>query len=166
MPAPGALRLQLERTLNSAYAEGLLSDQTLARRLELLFGSALIDPGRLVGDLAYRRAGLRSIAVRSRVLADRIRRWLRGVGEPPLLALDWSGARDELSVGRHHSCDVQLSDPRVSRRHARLVFRDGVWVVQDLESTNGTSVNGVAVGRCRVRPGDEVSFGGERLRVD
>ncbi len=166
MPPPGALRLQLEQTLNSAYADGLLSDKTLAQRLDVLFGSALIDPRRLVGDLAYRQAGPNSLTVRSRAVVGRIRRWLRGEAEPPLLALDWDGGRDALSVGRHHGCDVRLANPRVSRRHARLVFRDGVWIVQDLESTNGTSVNGVAVGRCRLRPGDEVSFGGERVRID
>lgn len=166
VPLPGASRLALERTLNAAYADGLLSDQTLSRRLELLFDSALIDPARLVGDLSYRRAGLRTLSARSRAAANRLSRWLRGDGEPPLLALDWDGGREELSVGRHHSCDVQLANPRVSRRHARLVFRDGVWIVQDLESTNGTSVNGVTIGRCRILPGDEIAFAGERVRID
>ena len=64
------------------------------------------------------------------------------------------------------TCDVVLDDLSVSRRHARLVFRDGHWVIQDLESTNGTRVNGVRVGRCELHPGDHVDVGDERLRID
>jgi FHA domain len=147
---PGARRLRLARTLNSAYAEGLLSEHTLAHRLDLLLGSDLIDPVRLVGDLTRR------VPRRRRRQAD------GGI----LLALDWSGSQEELIIGRHHSCDVVVDEPTVSRRHARLVFRDGGWVVQDLESTNGTVLNGRRVGRCRLRPGDQLELGHQRLRVD
>jgi pSer/pThr/pTyr-binding forkhead associated (FHA) protein len=83
-----------------------------------------------------------------------------------LLALDWTGVVPELLVGRSRRCDVVLDDPGVSRRHARLVFRDGSWVLQDLQSTNGTTVNGVQVGRCQLRPGDSLTLGTACLRVD
>ncbi|MGO9750395.1 MAG: FHA domain-containing protein [Solirubrobacteraceae bacterium] len=69
-------------------------------------------------------------------------------------------------LGRHRGCDVVLSDLSVSRRHARLIFRDEKWVLQDLASTNGTVVNGRRVGRCELRPGDRVLIGEERLRID
>lgn len=68
-------------------------------------------------------------SVISRMLAD----------QPARLALDWSGAISELILGRRRDCDVVLSDPGVSRRHARLFFRDGSWVLEDLDSTNGTT---------------------------
>jgi two-component system, cell cycle response regulator len=83
-----------------------------------------------------------------------------------LLALDWSGNQTDLLVGRDQACDVVLSDPQVSRRHARLFFRDGRWVLQDLQSTNGSTVNGVSVGRCELRPGDSLLLGGEWLLID
>jgi pSer/pThr/pTyr-binding forkhead associated (FHA) protein len=61
---------------------------------------------------------------------------------------------------------VVLVELSVSRLHARLVFRDGSWILQDLESTNGTIVNGVLVGRCALRPGDRLLLGKARLRID
>jgi pSer/pThr/pTyr-binding forkhead associated (FHA) protein len=54
----------------------------------------------------------------------------------------------------------------VSRRHALLRFRDGAWIVRDLESMNGTTVNGSPVVRCRLQPGDQLAFGDEALVVD
>jgi pSer/pThr/pTyr-binding forkhead associated (FHA) protein len=102
-----------------------------------------------------------------RTLVDRpYRAMAPDVEDAVLLALDWTGDTDELFVGRHHSCDILLESPLVSRRHARLVFRDGSWIIQDLESTNGTCVNGARVGRCKLRPGDEVAFGSDRFRID
>jgi pSer/pThr/pTyr-binding forkhead associated (FHA) protein len=59
-----------------------------------------------------------------------------------------------------------LTDPSVSRRHARLRFRDGHWILHDLESTNGTLVNDVPVVRCELRAGDLVALGDEHLVVD
>jgi pSer/pThr/pTyr-binding forkhead associated (FHA) protein len=61
---------------------------------------------------------------------------------------------------------VIVSDETVSRRHAQLTFRDGGWVVQDLHSTNGTRLNGQYVGRCRLRPGDQLGLGHQVLQVD
>jgi predicted component of type VI protein secretion system len=83
-----------------------------------------------------------------------------------LLALDWGGDCHELLIGRHSSCDLVVSDPSVSRRHARLVFRDHGWILQDLDSTNGTRVNGVRVGRSELRPGDRLAIGEARLTID
>lgn len=83
-----------------------------------------------------------------------------------LLALDWSGDHEQLLVGRDPGCDVVLTDPTVSRRHARLVARDGGWIVQDLESTNGTIVNRARVGRCRIAPGDRIQFGDQLVTID
>ena len=163
----GASRLQIARTLNAAYADGLLSHETFVHRLDLLFQRRLVDPVRLIGDLST-RAPRRRAAWLART-ANALARWAHAehAGPPAtLLALDWSGGAGELVLGRHHACDVVLSDPSVSRRHARLVFRDGNWVLQDLDSTNGTTVNGVLVGRCSLRPGDRLALGEERLRID
>jgi hypothetical protein len=168
---PGSSRQRLARALSAAYADGLLSERTLSYRLDLLFGSRLVDPARVVGDLTRRtaaRAWRARIAVRLAAVERAARRLLGlpSATEPLVLALDWSGAQDELLLGRHPSCDVVLTDSSVSRRHAHLRFHDGSWTLRDLESTNGTIVNGARVGRCSLRPGDQLVLGGERLAVD
>jgi pSer/pThr/pTyr-binding forkhead associated (FHA) protein len=83
-----------------------------------------------------------------------------------LLALDWGGKQEELLVGRDPECDVVLADPTVSWRHARLLFRAGSWIVQDLGSTNGILLNGTLVGRSEVCPGDRLVLGYADLRID
>jgi hypothetical protein len=167
MDARGTSRQRLASALNSAYADGLLSAETHSHRLDLLFGRRLIDPGRLVGDLTSRAPGRlwRAKLLRTTIIRLRDAFGLGG-GEPLLLALDWTGAQNELYVGRHASCDVHLNSPTVSRRHARLMFRDACWIVQDLESKNGTAVNGRPVGRCRLAPGDELAFADQLVVID
>jgi FHA domain len=160
MSTPGALRQQLVRRLSAAYGAGLLSDKTFSHRIDVLLSSALIDPRRLVGDL-----NLRSTRPRIAWLLSRLR-VLAGSRSSEILALDWTGAQEELVIGRHHDCDVVLPSLNVSRLHARLYFRDGRWILRDLESTNGTCVNGASVGRSELRPGDEITIGSHRLRID
>ena len=168
--AAGRSQRRLARTLNAAYATGLLSEDTFARRLDELVGRAVIEPGAIVGDLNLRAGARAHIGARVHRCATGL--WSRGddrtvaAGRATLLALDWTGAESDLLLGRHHGCDVRLTDASVSRRHAQLRFRDGRWILQDLDSTNGTLVNGVRVGRCELRPGDAVELGEMRLRVD
>jgi hypothetical protein len=167
MDAPGTSRQELATALNTAYANGLLSADTLSRRLDLLFGKPLIDPSRLVGDLTTRRPQRPWPASLLHTTIIRVREAIGLLAAGPiLLALDWDGGQEELFVGRHTSCDIRLHDPTVSRLHARLVYRDHCWIVQDLESKNGTTVNGKAVGRCRLAPGDDLGFAGQHFRID
>ena len=128
-----------------------------------------MDPVALIGDLNLRAPSRPWATLRDAVLGR-----LRLIGTDDsddgwpavLLALDWSGAQSELLIGRGDACDVVVDKPSVSRRHARLVFRDHKWIIYDLESTNGTVVNGTHVGRCELRPGDCVVLGEAHLRVD
>src|SRR5207302_1888593 len=46
------------------------------------------------------------------------------------------------TIGRSRQCDVVLTDPNVSRKHAEIRPRGGSWVVTDLGSTNGVTLNG------------------------
>lgn len=67
---------------------------------------------------------------------------------------------DETIVGRQSGCDIRIPSAEVSRRHCRLLFDDGVLTVEDLDSANGTFVNGKEVkGSALVRPGDRLEIG-------
>jgi pSer/pThr/pTyr-binding forkhead associated (FHA) protein len=66
----------------------------------------------------------------------------------------------QFSIGRDASCDLAIADMTVSRRHATLERTADGWLLSDLESTNGTRVNGWRVrGKVPVKAGDVVSFG-------
>ncbi len=171
MPSSGRSRQRLAGVLNAAFAEGLLSEQTHSYRLGLLFGSHLVDEQGLIGDLALRDQGSSTVRLAREAwsaLLERLRTSSGRLASSPatvLLVLD-SAERDELVLGRGSRCDVVINEPSVSRRHARLSHRDGVWVIRDLASTNGTAVNGVRVGRSALRPGDVLTLGGQSVRID
>jgi hypothetical protein len=72
---------------------------------------------------------------------------------------------DRVVVGRSRECDVRVDDGNVSRRHFELVHEPpSTWVVVDLESTNGTEVNGRKVQRrTELDDGDRITIGGTEL---
>jgi hypothetical protein len=70
-------------------------------------------------------------------------------------------------IGRDESSDIKLEDNRVSHNHAVVRVRGSNATIEDLNSTNGTQVNGAAIeGRTALEPGDEISVGGVRLLVE
>jgi len=64
-----------------------------------------------------------------------------------------------LLIGRDPGCDLVLSAATVSSEHARLTIQDGRYLLEDLGSTNGTRVNGVAVRTASVTPRDLILLG-------
>ncbi len=73
----------------------------------------------------------------------------------------------QISIGRDPSCNVCFNDNTVSAQHARLEFRQSQWWLEDLQSTNGTFVNGVNVTQpIVVTTGDEVSVGHVHFRIE
>jgi hypothetical protein len=62
-------------------------------------------------------------------------------------------------IGRGEDADLRIADPGASRRHAELRRENDRVVLADLGSTNGTLVNGNAVGVVALRPGDEITIG-------
>jgi Nif-specific regulatory protein len=62
-------------------------------------------------------------------------------------------------IGRESSADIQLDSLLVSRRHAKVWERGGEYFIQDLESQNGTFVNGLPVDLHTLSMGDEVVIG-------
>ncbi|MGH7818812.1 MAG: FHA domain-containing protein, partial [Candidatus Binatia bacterium] len=83
--------------------------------------------------------------------------------EPERLSFD----KPEIVLGKQTDCDIVLSNPKVSRRHARIAARNGGLYVEDLGSTNGTLLNGRPVdGERRLAPGDVIEVGPFRVAVE
>jgi Protein of unknown function (DUF3662)/FHA domain len=84
------------------------------------------------------------------------------------VVLTWDEQRRELNkrrvvLGRSRDCDVQLSDPNISRRHAELRQEGATFWIVDLDSTNGTELNGEPTKRARLETGDRITLGSTEL---
>jgi pSer/pThr/pTyr-binding forkhead associated (FHA) protein len=91
------------------------------------------------------------------------RLWLTGAGEAPR-SVALSGERT--LVGRSPEADVQLDDEGVSWNHLEIERRGEVLMATDLDSRNGTALNGEPLDRPRrLRDGDTLIVGGYRLEV-
>ncbi len=91
MERQGDSRRDIARTLNAAYASGLLSQETFTLRIEYLLRRRLIDPMSLIGDLSFRaQHGWRRWLTEARTVVQSLTASWRG-GEELLLGLDWSG---------------------------------------------------------------------------
>jgi diguanylate cyclase (GGDEF)-like protein len=64
-----------------------------------------------------------------------------------------------LRVGRNHESELWLDDTGVSRRHAQIIPAGDGYILEDLESANGTFVQGQRVQRHRLADGDVIQFG-------
>jgi pilus assembly protein CpaF len=75
--------------------------------------------------------------------------------------------KNEINVGRVQGNDLMLPKGNVSKHHARLLFRDGRFIVTDLKSTNGTYVNGRKIAQATiVREGDKIYIGDFVIRLE
>lgn len=74
---------------------------------------------------------------------------------------------DSAIIGRAAESDIRLDDAAASARHARISRRGRHWVVEDLDSSNGTFVEGVRVsGNRRVGPGERIKIGRTELTIE
>lgn len=78
-------------------------------------------------------------------------------GTPPLPLYKFSG--DVATIGRHDDCDVVVDSPAVSRYHLKIYCEHNHYFIEDLNSRNGTSVNGVQIQeRTLLNDGDQVEI--------
>jgi pSer/pThr/pTyr-binding forkhead associated (FHA) protein len=86
-----------------------------------------------------------------------------------LLPLDGSSPininKDLILIGRKEECDVRLEHKSVSKMHCVLVKTDGLLLLRDLGSTNGTRVNGTRVRRAALLPNDQLSIAHYKFRI-
>ena len=88
--------------------------------------------------------------------------------ERAVVTLTIDGRRQEVTaprvvLGRSRSCDIRLPDVNVSRRHAEVRQEGATYWIVDLDSMNGTVVNGRPVERERLRDGDTITLGSTEI---
>ena len=88
--------------------------------------------------------------------------------EREVVTLTVAGEKHEITssrvvLGRSRACDVHVPDVNVSRRHAEVRQEGTTYWVVDLDSTNGTVLNGKAVERERLRDGDTITLGSTEI---
>ena len=89
------------------------------------------------------------------------------VQDPEAGGRDLAIDKAEVVLGKHAECDVVLANSKVSRRHARIAVANGGFVIEDLQSTNGTFVNGERVtGPRPFEARDEIKIGDYVIRVE
>jgi hypothetical protein len=170
LPRPSdAERDQALKVLRDGVAMGRLSHDTFIRRMELALAARRSD------ELAALTADLPTEGRFSRLVfgtveavsgfTERLRRAWQAERLPKLL-LPHPSAGSSLRIGRDPASGLRLTHETVSRAHAELSRQSGMWILRDLGSTNGTTVNGRRViGATVVREGDQVSFGQVAFRL-
>ena len=73
--------------------------------------------------------------------------------------------KSRILVGRRETCDIVLRFPNVSGQHCRLSLEQGYWFIKDLDSRNGTKVNGYRVTRKRCDPGMVISIAKHKFEI-
>jgi len=99
---------------------------------------------------------------------SRLREVEKSQQEDPLLTvsfrvveMEFPSNTGKLSIGSSSSCDVRIDDESVSRRHADMFVKDGVYSIVDSESALGTTLNGDLL-----KPGDvKIIRSGDRIRM-
>ena len=134
------------RRLRDAYGAGHVSTATLEARAADVLKGHIEDA---IWDLPRRRRP--AAPVRSLVAGDR---------EWPL------AERGRWLLGRSSECDVLIDDDdAVSRRHAEIAVRAGECRIRDLDSCNGTLLNGRLIEQANLRRGDILVVGETTMRV-
>ena len=88
--------------------------------------------------------------------------------EPEVVTLEGDGTKHKVDkrsvvIGRSKDCDIRLADPNISRRHAEVRQEGTAYWLLDLDSTNGTSVNGRRQKRAKLEDEDRITLGSTEL---
>ncbi|MET9773605.1 DUF1707 and FHA domain-containing protein [Streptomyces sp. NPDC006367] len=157
------------KALRDGVALGRLSHDTFLRRMELaLAAHHSHELAALTADLPTEGRVSRLVFGTVEAVSGfgvRLRRAWQAERLPKLL-LPHPGTGHPLRIGRDPVNGLRLTHETVSRVHAELSRQGGMWVLRDLGSTNGTTVNGRRViGAAVVREGDQIGFGQMTFRL-
>ncbi len=97
--------------------------------------------------------------------AQVVRRFQVSVMDGPQRGLVWNSIHDRCAIGTHASNDLVLEDPTVSRFHCELQLQPGGLRVRDIDSRNGTLLEGVPIFEALARTGSTLRLGRTMLRI-
>jgi len=80
--------------------------------------------------------------------------------------MEYELTSDETLIGRNPNTDITLLDENISREHAVVLFEEdtGSYTIEDLQSSNGTKVNGKRIRSAELSDADEIEIGNTRFR--
>lgn len=82
------------------------------------------------------------------------------IRQGPQAGMSFPLVGNQVVIGREEGLDISLQDPEASRRHARISWQAGQYIIEDMGSTNGTFVNGVQITSPQIlNAGDSVGIG-------
>lgn len=81
------------------------------------------------------------------------------VGKSAIFKFD----QKEITIGRNNDNDLVIESNKVSRKHARLLYHDGNFELEDLKSTGGTYLNGQKIDKCAIDEGDVITLANVHL---
>ena len=159
-PSPRSLRPQIDADMEAIVLRAMHPNQNNRFESAHDFYEALEEYSARPAFLAEARALAASAQPPAAAPATPRQHWLlvnmKGAGNE-------KHAIDGVSVmvGRDRTCSIVLTHPAVSRRHARLTLSGSGFLLEDLQSANGTYVNNTRVDKARLKPGDVVRFGAD-----
>ena len=74
--------------------------------------------------------------------------------------------KKEVTIGREPETDIQIDNISVSRVHAKIIEGPNYYLLEDLDSTNGTFVNGKRINKKYIKADDEITIGKHTLMID
>jgi len=82
------------------------------------------------------------------------------VKQGPNVGQTFTVSKDQITIGRSSSNDIAIGDQEISRHHATISWENGQFVIRDMGSSNGTTVNGTRLtAPCPLRTGDLIGLG-------
>ncbi len=92
--------------------------------------------------------------------------YLMLLDENSLPRQEWEIGDKPLTVGRGEDADVQIADARLSRRHFQIKMAGDTHILEDLDSSTGTTLNDAPASSSPLKPGDLIQAGSSRFYYD
>jgi len=124
--------------------------------------TGLLQLGKIMSDLDKQEVDVQTLAMSRSNL-------LKGVKKQRVSLLDIKRINEQVQtmkltnnnvvIGRTSDNEIELNYPNVSRHHSKISYANESYSIEDLESTNGTYVNGISIAKCILHPNDVIQVG-------